>query len=32
VIGVLDVDSVELDQYDTIDKYYLEQIVDLLDF
>lgn len=32
VIGVLDVDSVELNQYDTIDKYYLEQIVDLLDF
>ena len=32
VIGVLDVDSIELDQYDTIDKYYLEQIVDLLDF
>jgi GAF domain-containing protein len=32
VIGVLDVDSVELDQYDTIDKFYLQQIVDLLDF
>ena len=30
VIGVLDVDSIELDQYDTIDKYYLEQIVDLI--
>ena len=32
VIGVLDVDSVELDQYDTIDKYYLEQIIDLITF
>jgi GAF domain-containing protein len=32
VIGVLDVDSVELDQYDTIDKFYLQQIVYLLDF
>jgi len=31
VIGVLDVDSVELNQYDTIDKYYLEQIVDLIE-
>ncbi len=30
VIGVLDVDSIELDQYDTIDKYYLEQIIDLI--
>jgi GAF domain-containing protein len=31
VIGVLDVDSTELDQYDTIDKFYLEQIVDLIE-
>ena len=31
VIGVLDVDSIELNQYDTIDKYYLEQIVDLIE-
>src|SRR5687767_4182612 len=31
VIGVLDVDSVELNQYDTIDKFYLEQIVDLIE-
>ena len=31
VIGVLDVDSTELDQYDTIDKCYLEQIVDLIE-
>ena len=30
VIGVLDVDSIELNQYDTIDKYYLEQIIDLI--
>ena len=30
VIGVLDVDSAELNQYDTIDKFYLEQIVDLI--
>jgi len=31
VIGVLDVDSIELNQFDTIDKYYLEQIVDLIE-
>jgi L-methionine (R)-S-oxide reductase len=31
VIGVLDVDSAELNEYDTIDKYYLEQIVDLIE-
>jgi len=31
VIGVLDVDSIELNQYDTIDKYYLEQIVELIE-
>ena len=31
VIGVLDVDGAEINQYDTIDKYYLEQIVDLIE-
>lgn len=31
VIGVLDVDSTEINQYDTIDKFYLEQIVDLIE-
>lgn len=31
VIGVLDVDSIELNQYDTIDKYYLEHIIDLIE-
>ena len=32
VIGVLDVDSVELDQYDNIDQAYLEQITELINF
>jgi L-methionine (R)-S-oxide reductase len=32
VIGVLDVDSEELDQFDEIDAKYLEQIVKLLQF
>lgn len=32
VIGVLDVDSEELDQFDEIDAQYLEQIVKLLQF
>jgi len=32
VIAVLDVDSEELDQFDTIDQYFLEQIVELIDF
>jgi L-methionine (R)-S-oxide reductase len=32
VKGVLDVDSNELNQFDTIDKTYLEQIVKLLSF
>jgi L-methionine (R)-S-oxide reductase len=32
VIGVLDVDSEELDQFDKIDAQYLEQIVKLLQF
>ena len=31
VTGVLDVDSTELNQFDTIDKFYLEQIVDLIE-
>ena len=30
IIGVLDVDSVELDQFDLIDQRYLEEIVNLL--
>lgn len=30
VIAVLDVDSIELDQFDITDKNYLEQIVDLI--
>jgi L-methionine (R)-S-oxide reductase len=30
IIGVLDVDSTELDQFHTIDQQYLEQIVNLL--
>jgi len=32
VIGVLDVDSIELDQYDNIDQNYLEQITELINF
>ena len=32
VIGVLDVDSIELDQYDNIDQKYLEQIIELINF
>lgn len=32
VLGVLDVDSIELDQYDTIDQKYLEQIIELINF
>jgi L-methionine (R)-S-oxide reductase len=32
VIGVLDVDSEKLDQFDTTDKKYLEDIVDLISF
>ncbi len=32
VVGVLDVDSEKLDQFDTIDQNYLEQIVRLLSF
>lgn len=32
VIGVLDVDSDELDQFDTTDQKYLEQIIGLINF
>jgi len=32
VIGVLDVDSIEPDQYDNIDQDYLEQIIELINF
>jgi GAF domain-containing protein len=30
VLGVLDVDSIELNEFNTVDKKYLEQIVDLI--
>ncbi len=32
VIAVLDVDSVELDQFDAIDQKYLEEIISLIEF
>jgi L-methionine (R)-S-oxide reductase len=32
VIAVLDVDSEELDQFDTTDQYFLEQIVEMIPF
>ena len=32
VFGVLDADSIEPDQYDSIDKKYLEQIIELIIF
>ena len=32
VVGVLDVDSKELDQFDTTDQFYLEQIVSFIPF
>lgn len=32
VIGVLDVDSAELDQFDTTDQQYLEEIVSVIQF
>jgi len=32
VVGVLDVDSIEPDQYDNIDQDYLEQIIELINF
>ena len=32
VIGVLDVDSIEQDQFDNIDQDYLEQIIELINF
>jgi L-methionine (R)-S-oxide reductase len=32
VIGILDVDSIEQDQFDNIDQDYLEQIIELINF
>ncbi|MBU3744612.1 MAG: GAF domain-containing protein, partial [Sediminibacterium sp.] len=32
VVGVLDVDSIELNHFDSIDQQYLEQIISLLEF
>ena len=32
VFGVLDVDSIELDQFNNIDQNYLEQIIELINF
>ena len=32
VVGVLDVDSKELSEFDATDQYYLEQVVALIDF
>jgi GAF domain-containing protein len=32
VLGVLDADSIEPDQYDNIDQKYLEQIIDMISF
>ena len=32
VVGVLDVDSIELGQYDNIDQNYLEQITEMINF
>jgi L-methionine (R)-S-oxide reductase len=32
VLGVLDVDSDELDQYDALDQKYLEQVIGLINF
>jgi L-methionine (R)-S-oxide reductase len=32
VIGVLDADSINLDEFDTIDQQYLEQIIQLIHF
>jgi L-methionine (R)-S-oxide reductase len=32
VVGVLDIDSKELEEFDTIDQVYLEQIVSLINF
>lgn len=32
VLGVLDVDSEELDQFDTVDQQYLEQVLQLIPF
>jgi len=30
VVGVLDVDASELDQFDTVDQHYLEKIVEMI--
>jgi len=32
VVAVLDVDSISLDQFDTIDQHYLEQILNLIEW
>jgi L-methionine (R)-S-oxide reductase len=32
VLGVLDVDADELEQFDTTDQHYLEQVIDLISF
>ena len=32
VLGVLDVDSVELNQFDETDKFFLQKIVELIPF
>jgi len=32
VLGVLDVDADELNQFDTVDQQYLEQVIDLIPF
>ena len=32
VVGVFDVDSIEPDQFDTVDQKYLEQIIELINF
>ena len=32
VVGVLDVDSIEPDQYDNVDRNYLERIIELINF
>jgi GAF domain-containing protein len=32
VLGVLDVDSAELDEYDATDQRFLEQIINLISF
>ncbi|MCO6496826.1 MAG: GAF domain-containing protein [Chitinophagaceae bacterium] len=32
VVGIMDVDSIEFDQFDETDRHYLEAIVELIDF